>query len=67
MACLTPPISSPKIKYCQDLEIYKGKPPCCDSCHEDEAYGLEMLTVNKSGFEYYVCCPVAKWLKENKW
>ena len=39
---------------------------CCDSCHDDVAYGFELLwTTLPDGREFNVCCAVLTLLAES--
>ena len=53
---------------CWDLKDTLGKPPCCNSCHDDvDYYGfpddLERVIHN---VDYRVCCNVAEWLEQSQ-
>lgn len=47
------------MKTCDD---FPKAPECCDSCHEDDAMGYEMIELHKKDgdeCEAYVCCVVS--------
>ena len=42
---------------CEDLKERFGLDvSCCDSCHEDEGMGYEMMDGELKTGEYYYCC-----------
>lgn len=52
-------------KHCSD---FPGAPPCCDSCHEDEAMGYEMVELYEDwdGVRANICCAVSRHIEESK-
>lgn len=44
---------------------FPGSPPCCDSCHEDEAMGYEMVELYEDwdGLRANLCCRVYEHVK----
>lgn len=41
-------------QFCKDFGLEEI--PCCDSCHEDELIGYEMIEKNVNNKSYYICC-----------